>query len=160
MVRRSARSLFLQFLPFVQRWFINDADNEAKDVLRRIELRAGAAVPLLPGLLDKFSIEPGFCKLTIALHRYEASGRVHAALQSELQVIEHVASVTRLKVQFCDRTEIRFQREFPLERLRKKSRRNLIGERVAPAPGGFYWRAVFCHLCGQNTPLLRSTQFP
>src|SRR5205807_2478404 len=107
-VRLGARSLFLQFLPFLKRWFINDADNETENVLRRIELRAGAALPLFPGVLDKFSVEPGLCKLTIALHRNQTSRLVHAALQSELQVIEHVAGVSRLKMHFCNRTEVRF----------------------------------------------------
>jgi hypothetical protein len=124
----------------MQRRLVYNADDKAEDIGVLIKIGTIAALPLFPGILDKFLVESVFRQLPIALYGYEAFGCIHPARQGQSQIIENVSSVARFEMHCRQHAEIRFQRKLALEYLREKSCRNLVGEGIATAPGGFSWR--------------------
>src|SRR4029077_17057160 len=111
-------------------------------------------VPLIPRILNEFLVESILCQLPVTLDRDEASRRIEPGFQNQLKIVENMTDIPRLEMQLGDDAKLRLQWELTLEHLREKSCRNLIGKGIAASAGGFYWRAVLCHLWGQNTPLL------
>lgn len=59
-----------------------------------------------------------------------------------INTLAHVSRVPRLEVDFSDLTKVRFQRELPLEDLRERSCRDLVGEGITTASGTFGWHAL------------------
>jgi hypothetical protein len=95
--------------------------------------------------LHEFRIKSEFGELPVALYGHSAPGFVRTALQDELQIIQNITGVTRLKMQFRDCAEVRLKRELSPQHLRKKCCGNLVGEGVTTTSRSLGCRSVPRH---------------